>query len=290
MATLSFLFFRYGTIAVPYMEHSSSPQSVRAHLRARYREFAVRTAREAGGLLMELHRRTHHRTWKTATDFKTNADDASDRLIRQRITKTFPDHHIMSEEQTVVPSTAAWVWVVDPLDGTYNFASLWSDDFTVSIGLLSGAEPVVGVVYAPARRQLYVAELGGRARLDGKPIRVSDVANLSRAVVALDYGKGERRGEMIPYLRRLLSADGITYPVTYACASLAIARVAAGQVDAYVSHNLEPWDMAAAVMIVRAAGGIVTNLAGQAWHVGDASILAASSQLHRQLLTFLHDR
>jgi len=257
---------------------------------APYREFAIRVAQAAGVILMRYHRQTQRRTYKSATDFKTAADDLSDALIRQRIAESFPDHRIFSEEYAEKAGAAPWVWVVDPLDGTYNFASLWSNDFSVSIGLAYGVEPVVGVVYVPAQHVIYAAAKGGGAFRNGQPVRVGAVSEIRRAFVATDYGKGERRRDLIPYLQRLLSPDGVNYPVTFACASLSLARVAVGQLDAYLSVNLEPWDMAAGVAIIRAAGGTVTTIEGKEWALGDPTILAANSRLHGKLLKFLRLR
>ncbi|MCL4369460.1 MAG: inositol monophosphatase [Chloroflexi bacterium] len=251
-----------------------------------FTKFAIEVAQAAGQLLLDHHGRMQTLEFKLRTNFKTQVDDLSDRLIRSAIIGNFPGHSILSEEQDARLQDSEFTWVVDPLDGTVPYSYGTSDHFGVSIALLQGREPILGVTFAPLRRELYVAERGGGASCNGRPLEVSRVDDLNRALMAADCGKLERES-LIPYQQRLLAADGVVYVMSLCCASVSMAFAASGALDGYLAVKQEPWDIAAGALLVREAGGVVTAPEGRPWQFGDDCLLAAGPELHPQLVRLL---
>lgn len=248
----------------------------------KYKEFAIKTAKEAGKLLVDKHGQIQKLEYKLKTNFRTQVDMESDKLIREAIIKNFPDHNIYSEEEDDRNNSSEFSWVFDPLDGTLPYTFGISDHFGVSIALVKGKTPILGVIYAPKRDELYVAEQGKGAFCNNSRIRASPVEDINKAMIALDYGKLERE-KIIDYLAKLLSDRGVTYPVSYGCASVSLSLVASGKLHGYLSLKLEPWDMAAAVVLNREAGCKVTTIHNKEWELGDESILTANPKLHDKL-------
>ncbi|MBI2056335.1 MAG: hypothetical protein HYT37_03055 [Candidatus Sungbacteria bacterium] len=283
---------------------------------ANMKNFAVDLALEAGALVKELQtiwlaKRTPNTLhswvqnvlrdanipfntpndpiWVLPTNFKTIADDASNFLICDALQKRFPEHSIYSEESDFfAKTTSEYCWVVDALDGTIGFLSGITDHFTVSIGLVKNKKPVMGVIYAPKRNDLYIASEGRGSTHNGQPISVSDVTDINKVLMGVDSGKTKRTVHL-PYLEKLLQEKtGITCPFMTACATVPLCMVADGRMHAYLATSLAPEDMAAAVCIIREAGGKATNLSGKEWTIGDPSILAANQVLHQKLCEFLN--
>lgn len=249
--------------------------------------FAVQCAMTAGSIQMEYYEKAHRREWKSETDFKTEVDDRCDALIRENIHQRFPNDTIYSEETATYSGTSTRSWVVDPLDGTFMYEAGIGDQFGVAIALEIRNEPILGVLYFPKRDELYTAEKGQGAFCNGDPIRVSGLNNLRQVKMGVNHGK-LGRGRLLRPLKKLWAKDGVTVCILLACATAPLAFTAAGRLHAYMAIGLEPWDMAAAVIIIREAGGKVTHLNGEEWELGDdPSILAANPALHQKLLDFL---
>jgi len=254
-------------------------------MKSEFRDFIIDTATNAGRILMKYHGQIQKVTYKIKTDFKTQADDASDSFIRDRLHHRFPDYNIFSEEEKDFTTISPYSWVIDPLDGTFPFTFGTSDHFSVCISLVKDKTPVIGVIYAPLRKELYVAEQGEGVTCNGDKINCQNPSSLNKAMIAMDYGKLDRQALDI-YHQKLLAPNGSLTPVTFNCASVPLCMVASGKIHAYLSHNLEPWDMAAAVVINKEAGAEVTTLDGKLWELGSSSILAAHPILHNKLLDF----
>lgn len=263
--------------------------------------FAIETAHRAGNLLMQYHGKENAPEWVTTTNFRTEVDKKSDKLIRTRIIEAFPEDDIYSEEQDPLNRGRKRKWVYDPLDGTIPFTTHTSDNFSVCIALIEDKTPVLGVVYMPKRDELYVAEIGRGAFCNDVPIRVSDQTNLNRSVLGLDGGKETeyfKRVDLASYVERFYSSDGISCFLAFGCASVPLCQVASGspnrdlpgigRLDSYIALSLEPWDMAASVPIIREAGGKVTTLDGKEWELGEPSIMAANPTLHGLLYQHLN--
>ena len=249
-------------------------------------EFAVGVAQKAGKNIMQYHGPQLERDYTDKTHFKTLVDNKNDELARLEIAKRFPSHSILSEESAPHKGDSDLTWVVDGIDGTINFSTGYNDHFSFAIGLCRGNTPIVGVINAPKRGELYTAEVGKGAFCNSKKIQVSNLTDINKVLMGCDSGKYNRTAHL-PYLEKLLGPNGITVPFMTACASVPLCLVASGVIHAYLATSLNPEDMAAAVVIIREAGGKVTNLKGTEWQLGDESILAANPELHQKLSDFL---
>jgi len=257
-------------------------------------EFAVATAQAAGEVLLDKFEGALQVSTKSADgDLVTDADRAAEAVILGRIRAVYPDHGILAEESGRVGATAAALqWIVDPLDGTTNFAHRLPH-FCVSIALVDEEGPLVGVVHDPIRGETFSASRGGgafrdsaRARARGGPVRlaVTQVASLREALVATGFPYirvGDNLAEvvrLVPQIRCLRRAGS---------AALDLAYVAAGRLDGYWEARLAPWDIAAGALLVREAGGLVTRMHGEAWSVEHADVTAGGRSLHPQLVSEL---
>jgi myo-inositol-1(or 4)-monophosphatase len=255
--------------------------------------FASDLARRAGALLLDSYERLERIDYKSKRDVVTNADYASERLVIDAIKARHPDDAILAEESGEHAgvlrddgSHNGRTWVIDPLDGTVNYAN-GIPYYCVSIGLVVDDVPSVGVIFDPARDDLYAATADGPATLDGEPVRASTKEALSDYVVSLAViGRGglarERRiAPLIRIHRRMGSA------------ALALAYVANGRFDAFVQNGgLSPWDVAAAGLIAERAGAVVTDLRGGPWWNSSvegprANVVAAPAAQHAALLELL---
>lgn len=170
-------------------------------------QFATDVAQSAGRLPMDHYGHMQSLEYKLKTNFKTRVDDLSDQLIRETIIRRFPSHSIYSEEQDTRLRGSEFIWVVDPLDGTVPYSYGTSDHFAVSIALLRDSRPLLGVICAPLRKELYVAERGRGATCNNRPLRVNPVHDLNRALLASDCGKLDRKA-LLPYKARLPARTG----------------------------------------------------------------------------------
>lgn len=260
--------------------------------KSRYLQFAIDTALEAGNeILMKNYGKMQELEWNAKQHFRTEVDKMSDELIRRKIKENFPLHNIYSEEGKGLDQKSRFSWVVDPLDGTIPYRYGITDHFGVCISLLEDKTPIVGVVYAPKRGELYFAEQGKGAFCNDQPISVSLEENVNRVIMGLDGGKETetfKRANLAKYIEKIYSPNGITCFTASGCASVPLCLTASGKLHAYMALSLEPWDMAAAVIINREAGARVSNLKGQEWNIDDESIVSANPKLHGKLLELLN--
>ncbi|MBI5877518.1 MAG: inositol monophosphatase [Chloroflexi bacterium] len=247
-------------------------------------QFTESLAREAGALLMRYQREGFDVTHKGRVDLVTTADRESERLIIGAVSANYPTHAIISEEEAggkplvFGPHPA---WIIDPLDGTTGFVHGFPV-FAVSLALYADGEPQVGVVYDPTRDELFSARRGGGATLNGRPIAVSQTRTLieSLATSGFPYDVLETGGNMETYLRVSMLTRGVRIA---GAAALDLAWVACGRVDAYWEPIIKPWDGAAGALIVREAGGRVTDYADRPWYPGQPQVVATNGRLHALL-------
>ena len=251
------------------------------------REFAILLAREAGAVLLDGFGRAHHPERKGRIDLVTEYDRRSEALVIERIRERFPSHAILAEESGA--SGGAGVrWLVDPLDGTTNFAHNYPF-FSVSLAAEIGGEVVAGVVHDPTRCDTFAAARGQGATLNGRPIRVSDIASLEDAllVTGFHYSIREKPEPTMSVFRELLlRAQGVRRDGS---AALNLSYVACGRFDGFWEMHLSPWDMAAGVLLVREAGGTVTGLDGGAFRLDGRRILASNGRLHAAMRRVIDD-
>lgn len=247
-------------------------------------ECAVEAARLGGKVLMDFYGKIKHINEKhDKGDLVTEADIAAEKVIFSFIQKSFPDHGLLGEESGAVNAASPWQWIIDPLDGTTNFAHA-HPMFAVSIGILHEGKPVAGVIYNPYYNELFQASLGGGARLNGSPIFVSKVAELDKSLLASGFPYDRRSNSDNNYKEFCCLTHATQGVRRCGSAALDLAFVAAGRVDGYWERGIKPWDIAAGIIIVREAGGLVTRYdATPLEGVQEERLLATNGRIHGAL-------
>lgn len=258
-------------------------------------EFAARTARSAGAILMDRYERLERIDYKSATDVVTEADHLSEAHVIEAIRAAYPGDAILAEEsgthEAVVsgPAGSPRTWVIDPLDGTVNYAN-GLPVFCVSIGLTVDGRPVAGVVLDPTRDELYGATEDGPATLNGHVIHASGKERLTDCVVSLSLA-----GRSVVGRARAIR-KAIRISRSMGSAALALAYVGNGRFDAFLQEtSLSAWDIAAAGLIAERAGATVTAFGGGAWYdqarkTRTAGVIAAPPAHHARLLALANAR
>ena len=275
----------------------------------RVRHVARQAALAAGALLKQNYEKPHDIKMKSAIDPVTESDFASQETIINLIHQNFPDHGILAEEEDVnagegadeldagkgakgrgpapqetIPPTHRWI--IDPLDGTVNFAHGFPL-FCVSIAFEAAGVMEYGVVYDPLREEVFEASRGAGAFVNSRPLKVSRVDRLGAALLAtgFPYDIRERLPETLTRIGRLL---GVSQGLRRAgSAALDLAYVAAGRLDGFWEENLKPWDTAAGVLLVLEAGGQVSTFNGNPYDLFSPNILASNGLLHQDLVEFI---
>jgi myo-inositol-1(or 4)-monophosphatase len=241
-------------------------------------------AREAGSLLMD-HFRGRVKVkieYKGSADLVTIADRQSEALILERIHRDFPNHDVMGEEGTRIETGSDYKWYVDPLDGTTNFAHGYPV-FCVSLAVEFQGWRIAGVIYDPTRDEMFTAEKGSGARLNGEPVHVSKTATVDQSLVATGFPsqKRHKNPNIYFYHHLTLRSHGVRRAGS---AALDLCNVAAGRFDGFWEFNLNPWDTAAGVLIVEEAGGRVTDFSGGPFQIDSRETLASNGLVHDALI------
>jgi myo-inositol-1(or 4)-monophosphatase len=253
-------------------------------------------AREAGARLREFFAQGVETEYKGDVDLVTVADRTVEKLIRGRLGEMFPEHGVYGEEGTRERMEGEFRWYVDPLDGTTNFAHGFPQ-FCVSMGLEQRVRDVgpgqdgilvAGVIYDPMRDELYTAERGCGAWLNGRPIRVSRIEALAEALVATGFPSRKRHDSpnIHFYHEFTLRSHGVRRAGS---AALDLAFIACGRLEAFWEFNLNPWDTAAGVLLVEEAGGKVTDFAGEPFRLDSRETLASNGLIHTELVELFKD-
>jgi myo-inositol-1(or 4)-monophosphatase len=243
---------------------------------------ALDAARRAGVELVARLGRQRQVERKGYRDVVTDADTAAEEIVLATIRSAFPGHAILSEEAGEMGGAAPVVWVVDPLDGTTNYAR-GHPTFSVSVAALEENVPVVGVVHDPLRDHTFAAVRGAGATLNGTPIHVTQSSRLPEAMLALDWSHADSERQRA--VERLVALAPRCRTIrALGSAALALAYVGVGWLDVYFAFGLKPWDAAAGGLIVVEAGGKITGIDGQAWRFGNADALATNGALHPAVL------
>jgi myo-inositol-1(or 4)-monophosphatase len=246
-------------------------------------------ARQAGDALMR-HFRQDWALLKqrgTAKEVATRYDKEVDSLIVEEIGRHYPGHSLLTEESGPLRGDPDWLWIVDSLDGTGNFAN-FNPLFSVCIALMHKDELLLGAVYAPAIDEFYLAEKGKGAYLNGMKIQVSDVSELSQSYILYCEGGDTDKGRTGELLHEVY--PHVTDIRKLGSAGLETAWVAAGKRDAYYTTKIEPWDVAAGVLLVQEAGGRVSDFQGNPWQPQTSDLLFSNEQLHESILHLLSSR
>jgi myo-inositol-1(or 4)-monophosphatase len=252
---------------------------------------AAELAREAGARLREFYAQGVATEYKGDVDLVTVADRTVEKLIRERLAALFPEHGVYGEEGTRERLESEYRWYVDPLDGTTNFAHGFPQ-FCVSLGLEhrpAGLAPeadgtlVAAVIYDPLRNELFTAEKGKGAQLNGVPMHVSRIATLAESLIATGFPSRKRHANpnVHFYHEFTLRSHGVRRAGS---AALDLAYVAAGRMEAFWEFKLNPWDTAAGVLLVHEAGGRVTGFTGEPFQLDSREILASNGLIHDELV------
>ncbi|MGC9398248.1 MAG: inositol monophosphatase family protein [Anaerolineae bacterium] len=252
-------------------------------------DIAVEIAYEAGEIVREGFGRTHKVDYKGEVNPVTETDRASEAHIVKRLHAAFPRHHILAEEEggDALHSPGA-IWIVDPLDGTNNFAHHFPH-IGVSIALLRDGVPQVGVIYDPLRDELFAARQGAGVTLNGAPIRVSPISRLAHAFLATGFPYDRRVAEdnnvrrLDHFLRRSLGVRRA------GAAVLDLAYVACGRFDGFWEPGLSPWDVAAGILLVEEAGGRATDFDGHPRPLDGRRIVVSNGRLHEAMLRVIRE-
>jgi myo-inositol-1(or 4)-monophosphatase len=249
-------------------------------------DFAIRVAKDAGRLLRDRLGSRLSVTHKGIIDLVTDVDLASERLIREAIATHYPRHQILAEEGGLAESASEYRWIVDPLDGTTNYAHGYPV-FCVSIALEHSGETMLGVVYDPMREELFTAERRGGAALNNRPLRVSPTDSLVRSMLSTGF----------PYDIKTAKLTNLDHWANFAMSAQALRRdgsaaldlcyVACGRFDGFWELHLNPWDTAAGALILEEAGGRVTDFGGNSFSNYGPEILASNGLIHDQMVEVL---
>ena len=243
-----------------------------------------RLAREAGAILRAGYSKEHQVNYKGVIDLVTEVDHQSEAFLLGEIQGKYPGHHIFAEESGIIQGNDEHIWFVDPLDGTVNYAH-HIPIFCVSIAYASHGELTLGAVYEPMRDEMFAAERGRGARLNGRPIQASTVTELQKSLLVTgfpydawntpqdNFANFVHFGKLTQGVRRLGSA------------ALDLCYVAAGRFDGFWEMSLKPWDVAAGGLIAEEAGARVTNVQGDRDYISSPqSVIAAAPGIHARIV------
>jgi myo-inositol-1(or 4)-monophosphatase len=254
---------------------------------ARYLAVASDAAHRAGAILRENLAGPRQVTYKGEINLVTEIDRLSEQTVVSVLLEAFPHHGILAEEDARIENSSGYLWIIDPLDGTTNYAHGYPS-FSVSIGLEQAGEIVLGVVYDPMRDELFAAQRGKGATLNGRRIGVSRCELLIRSLLAtgFPYDRATSPQNNLDHFNALIM---VSQEIRRSgSASLDLCAVAAGRLDGYWELKLQPWDVAAGSLIVREAGGKVSDLSGTRFSIRDPQIVASNGAIHDQMLAILN--
>ncbi len=247
-------------------------------------EVAREAAKQAGRLARERFEKEKEVKFKRPGDIVTEVDTRAEALIFELIRREFPSHALVGEESSPnVRADESYAWIVDPVDGTRNYATGLPIYSTV-VGLALDGEVLVGVNYDPERDDLFEAERGRGAFLNGKRIQVSEKAALKDCVIGFDvpYGEVGAKYELEMLAQAVWPNLGTVR--TIGSSALGISYAAAGRTDFYFQHRLSPWDMVAGILLVEEAGGVITDRHGKRATLYSDGIIASNADLHAEFL------
>lgn len=254
---------------------------------ASYLETATDIAREAGALLATYFERRVSFELKGEHDLVTVADRASEQLVVERLRSHFPTHNIVAEEGGGHTSSSEYRWFVDPLDGTTNFAHSYPV-YNVTLGLEKDGELIAGVIYDPTRDEMFTAERGGGAYLNNRKIQVSAAKRVQDSLVCTGFPSAKRHLNVNIHFYYQLAM--ISHGVRRAgAAAIDLAYVACGRLDAFWEFKLNPWDMAAGILLVEEAGGRCSGMRGEKVDLHGPHLLADNGHIHREMLEMFAD-
>ncbi len=254
-----------------------------------FKKTAIAAAKTTGLFLKKNIDKAHRIEFKGAIDIVTEMDTKAENLIIKTLKNTFPDHGILTEESQEQKTNSEYRWIIDPLDGTTNYSHGFPV-FCVSIALEKNGEIILGVVYNPMLNELFTAEKGKGAYLNNKKIKVSDIKELTKSLLATGFPYDVRTSEqnnIANFARFAVKAQAIRRAGS---AALDMCYVACGRFDGFWELKLKPWDTAAAMLIINEAGGMVTDFKGNPFSFYSGETLASNGLIHAEMIDILQNK
>lgn len=250
------------------------------------RKFLENLIKEVGGQLKEYFQKDQKliSLRENTKEAVTRYDKLSDDFIVNQIKKKYPDHNILSEEGGLKKGNSDYFWIVDSLDGTTNFANK-NPLFSICIGIIKGRRLLLGSVYAPAINEFYIAEKGNGAFLNGRRIKVSAVSELRKSYLVYCEGGEKNRKRFIKIIDRIYPK--VTDVRKIGSAGLETSWVAAGRIEGYFTTKIDPWDVAAGVLLVQEAGGKISDFKGNLWKPKNSDLLFSNKKVHKEILNLI---
>lgn len=249
------------------------------------KDFAINLAKQAGKIIKENFGKIEKIELKSRSELVTNVDKKIDDFVVKKIKETYPEHSILTEESGKHGKKSDYTWIIDPLDGTHNFIHK-IPLFSVSIALAHKDKVILGILYFPMTDELYAAEKGKGAFLNGKKINVSSRNLKEQNLMTYDAHIGAGDKEFKLKIINTL-ADYINKFRIFGCATVNLAYVASGKSDLGILINAKPWDFAAGALIVEEANGKVTNMQGNPYKMETSDIVASNNKFHDKIIELL---
>ena len=250
------------------------------------KQLALDGAKKAGGVLLEGYSPLGAAKLKGRGHLVTKYDLESERIIIEEIRKKHPDHNILAEESGFAGRGSPYTWIIDPLDGTGNFTR-GNPFFSISIALSYQKELLLGLVYVPVLNELYVAEKGRGAYLNDEPISVSPKGEVGTSFFVACEGSEQ---DISRYVRLYSNIRPLSSEFRkLGSAAIECSWVASGRAEGYVTTKINPWDIAAGILLVEEAGGRVTDFEGKKWNFEQSDIIASNGKVHERLLGLVND-
>lgn len=251
------------------------------------KKIAIEAAQVGGEILQKYAKAGFVIEHKTRLSLVTDADKASEQAIVKLLKQAYPSHQILAEEEGIhSDQQSPYKWIIDPLDGTTNFAHAFPL-YNVSIGVEYEGICIVGVVLDPTRPELFIGERGGGATCNGQPIRVSQVSELGKSLLCTGFGYDVSEtadNNLDEFCRFTLRTQGVRRT---GAAAIDLCYVASGRFDGFWEHKLNPWDTAAGVVILEEAGGKLTTYEGAPYSIYGKKVVASNGLIHDQVLEVL---
>lgn len=259
-----------------------------SHSHDTFLQAAVEAGQAAGALLLQYAETGFQIEYKNPINLVTDADRAAEQCVIDHLKTRFPDHRFLAEERgRDGEGSSPYRWIIDPLDGTTNFAHSFPV-YCVSIGLEYEGRCIIGVVFDPSRNELFTAIEHRGAHVNGRPIQVSETETLDSSLLVTGFAydiRETKRNNLDHFVRFALKAQGLRRTGS---AALDLCYVAAGRFDGFWEVRLNPWDMAAGSVIAREAGGRLTDFSGQDLSIYGQELVASNGRIHEAMLTVLN--
>ncbi len=274
--------------ASPFVLQSDVPSPRKSPSHDVLLQVAVEASQAAGALLLRYTETGFQVEYKNPINLVTDADRAAEQCVIDHLKTRFPDHHFLAEERgRDDEGSSPYRWIIDPLDGTTNFAHGYPT-YCVSIGLEYERRCIIGVVFDPSRNELFTAIEHHGAHVNGRPIHVSDTQALDSSLLVTGFAydiRETKRNNLDHFAKFALKAQGLRRTGS---AALDLCHVAAGRFDGFWEVRLNPWDMAAGSVIAREAGGRLTDFSGKDLSIYEQELVASNGRIHEAMLTLLN--